>query len=451
MRKLIALLVFIVYFKSVCFSQIITTVAGNHVRGYSGDGGPATAAELDSPTQLSVGNKNLYIADAFNEVVRAINTSGVISTVAGCHYGGYSGDGGPATAAELNIDYGVEVDGAGNLYITDCGNSRIRRVDTLGIITTIVGNGVAGFSGDGGAATAAEINNPTRTVIDKSGNLYIADWYNNRVRIVNTSGIISTFAGSSVAGYSGDGGPATAAELNEPRGVYCDAANNIYITDYTNSVVRKVNASGIISTFAGNGYAGFYGDGGPATAAEMYGPVGVTLDPAGNVYIGERNNNLVRMINLSGNISTVAGLAGIIGYSGDGGPATDAELNSPRNIVFDKLGDMYIADAFNNVIREIPFLGVETGISLSAQPFDLISVFPNPTSGIFTIHFAGAQNFEPENIEIFNVLGERVETQCIASLQTTINLTKQPNGIYFYRVVSESGSLVGEGKLIIQK
>lgn len=333
----------------------IYTVGGTGTYGYNGDGIPATAAELNGPYGVAIdASGNIYIADCSNNRVRKVNTSGIISTIVGTGSHGYSGDGGPATAAELHFPQGVAVDASGNVYISDYDNQCIRKVNTSGIISTYAGNGIAGLSGDGGPATAAEIDNPYGLAVDDSGNLYIAT--TDRIRKVNTKGIISTFAGSTI-GYSGDGGPATSAEMYNPEGVAVDASGNVYIADYLGNRIRKVNTSGIISTYAGNGFdagfndgGGYSGDGGPATSAELFNPTDVVVDGSGNVYIADAGNSRIRMVNISGIISTYAG-NGTSGYSGDGGPATAAKIIFPQGLGLDGSGNLYIAD--NNRIRKV--------------------------------------------------------------------------------------------------
>jgi trimeric autotransporter adhesin len=336
---------------------IISTVAGNGTSGYSGDRGPATAAKLSGPTGVAVDSAgNLYIADINNNRIRKVTTAGIISTVAGNGTRGYSGDGGPATAAKINNPTGVAVDSAGNLYIVDSQNDRIRKVTTSGIISTAAGNGIRGYSGDGGQATAAQLSNPQGVAVDSGGNLYIAFLGNSRIRKVTAAGIISAVAGNGTGGYGGDGGVATAAQLRGPTGVAVDSAGNLYIADYGNKRIRKVTTAGIIRTVAGNGYWGRDGDTGPATAMQLYNPTGVAVDSAGNLYIAELNGQRIRKVTTAGIISTAAG-NGTGGYSGDGGPATAAKLNNPTGVAVDFAGNLYIAEYENNRIRKVTTAG----------------------------------------------------------------------------------------------
>jgi len=339
-------------------AQIITTIAGDGFGvptsgGYSGDGGQATNAELFWPYSITLKGGNIYIADTYNRCIRKISTTGVITTIAG---GGSSGlgDGGQATAANLWNPSQVIFDGAGNMYVVDENHNRIRLVNTTGIISTIAGNGQVGFGGDGGPATAAKLHGPQYIALDATGNLYIADVVNNRIRKVNTAGIISTIAGTGAAGFSGDGGQATAAKLNGPDGVTFDTNGNLYIADYSNNRIRMVNTSGIINTIVGTGVAGFSGDGGPATAAQINGPNdGIVFDALGNFYIPDALNNRVRKVNTLGIINTIAG-NGTAGFSGDGGSALAAELNYPGGVALDSsLCNLYIADLYNNRVRMV--------------------------------------------------------------------------------------------------
>lgn len=348
---------------------IITTFAGNGSYGSTGDGGLAVDAGLEQPQGLFVdGSGNLYIADPAGNVVRKVSSStGIISTIAGTGTQGYSGDGGPATSAQLNSPIAVTLDGAGNVYITD--NNRIRKVNgSTGIITTVVGTGAAGYSGDGGPATSATVN-PGGVAFDSSGNLIVVDTGNNVVRQVSAStGIITTIAGMGFNGYTGDGGPATQAELDNPISVAFDSGGNLYIADLKNNVIRKVSAStGIISTVVGNGIAGFQGDGGPAASSELNGPVVVVTDAADNLYISDCYNNVIRAVSAStGVISTIAG-DGTAGYAGDGGPATSAELYNPHGFAFDSAGGFYIGDWENHRVRVVGLVSLSQ-VSVSVNP-----------------------------------------------------------------------------------
>jgi sugar lactone lactonase YvrE len=327
---------------------VMTTVAGNGTRGYSGDGGPATSAELTQPQGVAVdGAGNLYIADGGNQRIRKV-ANGVIATVAGNGTLGFSGDKGPATSAQLSTPEYVAVDSAGNLYIADLGNSRVRLVSN-GVITTVVGNGTAGFGGDNGPAISAQLNGPLGMAVDSAGNLYIADYQNHRVRKVS-NGLIASVAGNGTLGESGDGGPATSAQMNLPSGVAVDSAGGVYSAESNDELVRKVS-NGVIATVAGNGTNGFSGDNGPATSAELWSPESAALDAAGNLYIADFANKRVREVS-NGAIATVAG-NGTAGFSGDNGPATSAELNGPIGVAVDSTGNLYIADRANNRIRRV--------------------------------------------------------------------------------------------------
>ncbi len=295
-------------------AQTISTVAGSGSAGFSGDGGAATAASLLAPIDVAFdASGNLYIADLQNQRIRKVNTSGIISTVAGNGDYGFNGDGGAATSASLNYPGGVAVDVSGNLYIADGANNRIRKVNTSGIISTVAGTGVGGFGGDGGAATGAGLNSPGGVAVDASGNVYIADVSNHRIRKVNTSGIISTVAGTGSFGFSGDGGAATSAGLNQPSDVAVDGSGNLYIADIGNQRIRKVSITGIISTVAGNGDYGFSGDGGAATAADLYYPRSLAVDASGNLYIADVGNSRIRKVNGLANGSLA--LTGVTGVS----------------------------------------------------------------------------------------------------------------------------------------
>ena len=336
---------------STVTNAIINTIAGDGTVGFGGNGGAATLAMLSTPTGVALDNSgNLYIADFGNNQIRKVNSSGIITTISGNTTGGYSGDGGAATSAELNEPYGVAIDNSGNIYVSDVLNSRIRKINTAGIITTIAGNGTIGYGGDGGPATAAEFNNPNQMAIDDTGNILVADFANNRIRKISISGSIYTIAGNGIAGYSSDGILAISAELNHPSGVAVDAVGNIYIADGQNNRIRKVSTAGYISTIAGTGTASFGGDNGAATAATLNNPSSIAVDASGNIYITDQNNQRLRMINTAGIITTVAG-NGVDGYAGDGGNALSAEIAYPYDVAISSSGKLYIADNANQRIR----------------------------------------------------------------------------------------------------
>lgn len=347
---------------------VSTVIAGNGTAGFSGDGGPATLAQLRAQGIAVDAAGNLYIADGANQRIRKINTSGVISTIAGIGTAGFSGDGAAATSAQLNNPSSITLDASGNIYVADQSNHRIRKINTSGIISTVAGTGTPGYNGDGIAATTAQLNLPYSVVLDASGNMYIGDGTNHRVRKVNTSGTISTIAGNGTTGYSGDGSSATAAQLSTPRGVAVDASGNVYISDFDNNRVRMVNGSGVISTVAGDGSYAYGGDGGLATAAQIYYPMGLFIDASGNLYIVDNYNHRVRKVNTSGIISTVAG-NGSSGFGGDGGAAITAQfnydfLNVPLGYVkLDAAGNIYIADAANRRLRKINNAGIVTTVA----------------------------------------------------------------------------------------
>jgi trimeric autotransporter adhesin len=332
---------------------VISTVAGIGTQGFGGDGGQANLAQLYLPTSVALDTTgNLFIADSSNSRIRKVTPGGMISTVAGDGNQGFGGDGGQASSAKLHSPVGVAVDKTGNLFIADFVNQRVRKVATDGVISTVAGNGTQGFSGDGGPATSAQLNHPWGVTVDSAGSLFIADLINHRVRKVNSDGTIRTIAGIGMPGFSGDGGKATSAQLEYPVAVAVDGAGNLFIADSGNHRVRKVTSGGTISTVAGNGNAGFTGDDGPATSAGLYGPTDVAVDAAGNLYITDHQNNRIRRVTPNGVISTFAG-RGTAGFSGDGGPAISAQLNYPMGIAADDFGNLFIADYDNNRIRKV--------------------------------------------------------------------------------------------------
>jgi uncharacterized protein (TIGR03437 family) len=327
--------------------------------GYSGDGAQAMQAQLAQPAGLLFDSAgNLYVADQVNNRIRQIVLStNIINTVAGTGTAGFSGDSGKATSATLNSPLGLAIDASKNIYIADTINNVIRQIATNGNITTVAGLYGAGygFGGDGGAPSGAIFNQPSAIAFDSAGNLYIADTVNNRIRraTFGSSAVIRTVAGNGAAAYSADNVLATLSALNGPRGVAVDAAGNLYIADTANNRIRKVDTRGIITTVAGTGTAGFSGDGGPAAQAQLNSPRGIALDSAGNLYIADYLNSRIREV-VNGNIATIAGgVNPVFGYGGDGGLATNALLNFPSAVAVDASGNVYISDTQNNAIRQL--------------------------------------------------------------------------------------------------
>ena len=343
----------------------IITVAGTGSPGFSGDGGPATSAQFGKLCGMAIDTAgNLYIADTENSRMRRVTPAGIITTVAGNGLLGFSGDGGPATSAQLSGPSGVASDASGNLYIADRDNHRIRKVTPAGIITTVAGNGLLGFSGDGGPATSAQLAYPNSVAVDTAGNLYIPDGNNFRIRKVTPGGIITTVAGDGKGDFTGDGGPATSAGLGDSTwGVAVDTVGNLYVATHgewfrgnprANCRIRKVAPGGLITTVAGNGTCGFAGDGGPATSAQFNSgyPTGLAVDTVGTLYISDLYNHRIRKVTPPGIITTVAG-NGLRGFSGDGGPATSAQLSSPSGIAVDPSDNLWVADSSNFRIRRL--------------------------------------------------------------------------------------------------
>ena len=398
--------VFLVYisftfFYHVSTGQNIYTYAGTGTSASSGDGGPAISANIDGPSSVFIdGAGNCYITDIGCRV-RKVNSTGLINTIAGgCT--GSNGDGGLATTACLWIPKGFFMDGASNSYIADANNNRVRKIDNSGVITTIAGTGVANYSGDGGLAVSANIDYHIDVSLDAAGNIYIADANNNRIRKISPTGTITTIAGTGGSSYVGDGGLATLAELSFPSAVKADPTGNVFIADYGHHCIRKINSSGVISTIAGTGIAGHSGDGGLATLAQLNSPTDLVLDGSGNIFFTELPG-YVRKISTSGTITTIAG-TGISGYSGDGGPAILAQFKNLHGLALDASGNIYVADMLNYRVRVICMSSCLMKVEENSV-LNNFKVHPNPTSGnLFLI----SDHFQNSEIQILNCIGQTV-------------------------------------------
>ncbi len=340
--------------------DIITTIAGNGTVAYNGDNIAATSATLKGPRGVALDSSgNVYFTDYSNQRIRKITVStGMISTVMGNGTAGYSGNNGPATSAMVYNPWGISIDSSDDIYVTDMFNNRIRKTTvSTGIVTNLAGSSsVTSYSGDNGQATSATFSRPRSVAVDTSGNVYIADTGNNRIRKITIStGVLTTVAGSSTSGsFTGDDGAATSATLNGPYSIVLDSSGNMYIADRSNNRIRKVTTTGIISTIAGTGSASYSGDNGAPTSATLNGPRGLALDSSGNLYISDQTNHRVRKITSStGLITTIAGSSTSGGFGGDRDAATSARLYTPSNTAVDSSGNVYIADVDNQRIRKV--------------------------------------------------------------------------------------------------
>lgn len=418
----------------------IYTVAGNYTAGagYSGDGGAATSATLDWPETVAVDSyNNVYIADTDNNAIRELNVStGIISTVAGTGAEGYTGDGGLATKAELNYPNGVTLDSTGDLFIADSENFVLREVSAATAdISTIAGNGFFSYSGDGGPAALAQLDEPLGMALDSYGNVYIADSDNDVIREINvTTGNISTVAGNGIYGQTGNSGPATSAELAYPVAVAVDNSGDIFIAEFYGADVREVSGvTGLIYDYAGTGYCDYGGDGSIATVAGLCDPGGLVLDNSGDLYISDTDNERIREVNAATNVITTVAGNGTSGYFGDGGLATNAWLEWPIGLALDTSGDLFIADSDNNVIREVsqnptdvPDLGKITTVAGSEPDGTTVTTTPEPAldgyldwaPGVFVDYANNIYIADYDENEVYEVTGSSFTAPASGSIFT---------------------------------
>ncbi len=433
------LLLLILLFPFAASAQIITTVAGNGILGYSGDGDSALKAKFHLPGKVVVDHKgNLYIADSWGHRVRRVDAvTKIITTIAGTGTPGYNGDNIPADSAQLNDPCGLALDSSGNLYIADIFNSRIRKIDAnTGIISTYAGNGRIGFFGDGGLADTSTLKYPGYICFDNRNNLIISDGQNWRIRKVDAiTHIITTIAGNGIFGYNGDGINADSAEIKWPEGIAYSKTNNgtLYIAERP-SRLRSVDASGIIHTVAGTDTTGNNGDNIPADTAMFYGaPFDVVADALGNLYIAEFRGR-VRKIDNAGIIHTLAGKL-TFGYNGDNIPADSAELNETTGLALNDSDDiLFIADVSNERIRSVCLTpkscGDTTNLVSNLNVNNKITIYPNPAQSQLTI----TSNNKIQTITITNTIGQVVYTNTLNNNKAEINIQNLQPGLYFISV-----------------
>lgn len=379
---------FLLFFTICTKGQIISTFAGTGVFGASGNGTPATSTNLAFAWKVTGDNAgNIYFAEPGNERIRIVNNIGIINTFAGTGEQGYTGDGGPAISARLNGPEFLIRDNNGNYYFTDQKGDVIRKINTAGIITSITGHLPLGYSGDGGPVQLARFNKIAGIEMDNSGNLYIADVWNHAIRKVNTAGIITTIAGNGTAGFSGDGGPAIAATFFRPTSIALDNAGNIFIGDIGNNRIRKINTNGIITTVVGNGSIGYPGDGFPGTSVGVEEPLDLAFDNAQNLYYVERMKGVVRKMNTAGIVTHYAG-NGLLAYTGDGGPAVSAGIGEPYCLYTDYNNNLYISCARWYNIRKV----TSCLASVISQSTDVLIC--NNSNGSFSVNASNVLSYQ---------------------------------------------------------
>ncbi len=434
----VKLVYWILLLSPVCVNAqngIITTFAGTGISGFDGDGGSATSAKISGLTTGAFDSYgNFYFAQRGEHKIRKVSTSGIINTIAGIGSAGFSGDGGSATLAQLNNPLQVAIDGNDNLYVADLNNSRVRKIDlSTNIISTIAGNGINGHAGNGGLAIDASLDGPTGVCIDPSGNVYISEISSHTIRKVNLTGIISTYGGTAYVGSDGaDNVLATSSSIGSPQSICSDRHGNIYIA--TASKVRKIMASTrIITSIAGGNMPGYSGDGGPATSSLLNSPWSVAVDKYDNVFIADGNNNTIRHVDLYGYIHSIIG-NGIPGYSGDGGNAKLAQISQPEGVTVDSCGNIYVCDLFNYRIRKVTFpkcgyLEVKDAENKDAE--NKVKIYPNPATDEIKI----TATEKIRSVGVLNAVGQVVTPPNLPEWEEVIcDISLLPVGVYFVQV-----------------
>jgi sugar lactone lactonase YvrE len=433
MKKII-LFVNVICYTLTSSSQIVSTFAGSGSYGYLD--GVGTIAQFGSPYGVCTDNSgNVYVAESGNHRIRKITPTGVVTTLAGSGVSGYND--GTGTLARFNNPQSVCADYTGNVYVADSDNNRIRKITPAGVVTTLAGSGINGYLD--GTGTIAQFNRPSGVCADSSLNVYVADPYNNRIRKITPAGLVTTLAGSGIAGYLD--GIGSAAKFNSPTGVYTGpGVSNVFVADMSNQRIRKITLAGVVTTVAGSGISGYLDD--SASLAQFKNPSAVCTDGYGNLYVADNGNQRIRKIT-AGIVTTVAG-SGTAGYLD--GIGTIAQFKVPTGVCTDVDGNVYVADNFNNRIRKI------TGV-LSVNQNTLenggVTVYPNPAKDKFTIEFEN-ELLPNYTIKINNLLGQEVYSAIIDKIQFEVSKTWQGEGLFFVKIYNENKNLVGTKKIILQ-
>lgn len=398
-------------------AQTITTIAGS-TQGFTN--GTGTAAQFNTPTCLVMDpSGNIYVSDRNNHCIRKITTAGVVTTFAGSGVAGYAD--GTGTLAQFNAPSGLAIDAAGNIFAADDADHRIRKITTVGVVTTFAGSGVRGFAD--GTGIAAQFGDPYGLAIDAAGNIYVGDQGNNRIRKITNTGVVTTFAGSGINGFAD--GIGTVAQFKFPIGVVVDNSGTVFVTDRANNRIRKISSTGVVTTLSGTGVAGFAD--GIGTVAQFNSPSGIAIDAAGNLFVTDCYNHRIRKITATGTATTLAG-TGVAGFAD--GSGTIAKFNYPQGITVDSAGALFVADASNNRIRKI------TGV-LATNDYLLenrISVYPNPTSSLITIEL---EDLIDAKMILFNVNGEMIQSQNLVNNKTTIDMNGLADNIYVIQITTD--------------